>query len=244
MAAPLRLIYRFLPIVFLLFLALALLLASTIWLVLRGSLPQYAGTVDMPALAAPVTVERDAMGSVTLRAQDRHDMVWALGYVHAQERFFEMDLMRRRAAGELAELVGPAALSADRRTRPHRMRARASATLEGLPASQRQLLDTYRDGVNQGLEALNARPFPYLLTGTHPVPWHSEDSVLVVKAMYFTLNDSGNHRELAFSTMHAVLPETAYRFLTASGGAWDAPLIGAASDWPEPPSAEELDLRR
>ncbi len=211
---------------------------------MRGSLPQYEGSVDAAGLTAPVTVERDALGSVTIRAQDRHDMVRVLGYIHAQERFFEMDLMRRRAAGELAELVGPAALSADRKARAHRMRARALATFEGLPAAQRQLLDTYRDGVNQGLEALMARPFPYLLTRTHPVPWRSEDSMLVVKAMYFTLNDSGNHRELGFSTMRAALPEAAYRFLTASGGAWDAPLLGTAFDWPEPPSAEELDLRR
>jgi penicillin amidase len=244
MTAPIRPIYRLLLALPFALLVLVLLSVGGMWLALRGSLPQYEGAIKAAGLTAPVTVERDALGSVTVRAQDRHDMVWALGYVHAQERFFEMDLMRRRAAGELAELVGPAALSTDRRARPHRMRARASATLEGLPAAQRRLLDTYRDGVNRGLEALKARPFPYLLTNTRPVPWRSEDSVLVVKAMYFTLNDSGNHRELAFSTMRAVLPETAYRFLTASGGAWDAPLVGAAFEWPEPPSPEELDLRR
>ncbi len=225
-------------------LTLPLLLTGGTWVALSGSLPQYKGTVDAAGLTAPVTVERDALGSVTVRAQDRHDMVWALGYVHAQERFFEMDLMRRRAAGELAELVGAAALPADRKARVHRMRARALATLEGLPAAQQQLLDAYRDGVNQGLEALGIRPFPYLLTRTRPAPWRSEDSMLVVKAMYFTLNDSGNHRELSFSTMHAALPEAAYRFLTATGGAWDAPLLGTAFHWPDPPSAEELDLRR
>ncbi|MDN5882822.1 MAG: penicillin acylase family protein, partial [Nitrosospira sp.] len=84
------------------FLALALLVMGAAWLMLRGSLPRYGGTVDVAGLAAPVTVERDALGSVTLRAQDRQDAVRALGYVHAQERFFEMDLMRRSAAGELA----------------------------------------------------------------------------------------------------------------------------------------------
>ena len=87
-------------------------------------------------------------------------MIWALGYVHAQERFFEMDLMRRRAAGELAELFGSAALPADRETRKHRMRSRAVAALEQLPDEQRQLLDIYRDGVNHGLDALATRPFP------------------------------------------------------------------------------------
>ena len=240
MIATFRLFYRSL----LAFLILALLLTGAAWLLLHGSLPQYDGAVDVPALTAPVTVERDALGSVTLRAQNRNDLVWALGYVHAQERFFEMDLMRRQAAGELAELFGPLALPADRKNRGHRMRARASATLETLPTAQRQLLDVYRDGVNRGLEALTARPFPYLLTRTHPVAWRNEDSVLVIQAMYFTLNDGSNRRELAFSTMHTTLPETAYRFLVASGGTWDAPLSGTALQWPEPPSAAELDLRK
>ena len=240
MTAAFRLIYRALFA----FLILALLLTGAVWLVLRGSLPQYGGAVDVPALAAPVTVERDALGSVTLRAQNRHDLVWALGYVHAQERFFEMDLMRRSAAGELAELFGPAALPTDRKTREHRMRARASATLEVLPAAQRQLLDVYRNGVNDGLDALTARPFPYLLTHTRPLAWRSEDSILVIQAMYFTLNDASNRRELAFSTMHATLSEAAYRFLIASGGVWDAPLMGTALHWPRPPSVDELDLRK
>ncbi|ARO88625.1 penicillin acylase family protein [Nitrosospira lacus] len=240
MTAALRPIYRLL----LGLLILVLLLIGSAWLVLRGSLPQYDGTMGMTALAAPVIVERDALGSVTLQAQNRHDLIRALGYVHAQERFFEMDLMRRKAAGELAELFGPVALPADRKVRMHRMRARASAILEELPAKQRELLDVYRDGVNEGLAALMVRPFPYLLTRTRPLAWRSEDSILVVKAMYFMLNGGDNHRELAFSTMRAALPEAAYRFLTAGGGAWDAPLIGTAFDWPRLPSASELDLHK
>ncbi|MEO7560093.1 MAG: penicillin acylase family protein, partial [Nitrosospira sp.] len=240
MTATLRPIYRF-PLGLLI---LALILTGIAWLMLRGSLPQYDGTIDMAGLAAPVTVERDTLGSVTLRAQDRHDLVRALGYVHAQERFFEMDLMRRKAAGELAELFGPAAVPADRKARMHRMRARALAILEELPATQRQLLEVYRDGVNEGLDALLTSPFPYLLTRTRPLAWRSEDSILVVKAMYFMLNDGNNRRELAFSTMRAALPEAAYRFLTASGGAWDAPLIGTVLDGPQLPSADELDLRK
>ena len=243
MIATTRPIYRLLLLLLCGMFVLAALLAGGIWQAVRGSLPQYEGTVNAAGLTAPVTVERDALGSVTVRGQDRHDLVWALGYVHAQERFFEMDLMRRKAAGELAELFGPAALPADRKARAHRMRVRAISTLESLPAAQRRLLDAYRDGINQGLNALAVRTFPYLLTRTHPVPWRSEDSMLVVKAMYFTLNDADNHRELAFSTMRAALPETAYRFLTAGGGAWDAPLIGTALRWPDPPSADELDLR-
>ena len=94
-------------------------------------------------------------GTVTITGQSRDDVTWALGFVHAQERFFEMDLMRRSAAGELAELFGTAALPIDRRARVHRMRARAEAGLALAPAQEtRKLIERYRDGVNAGLAAL------------------------------------------------------------------------------------------
>lgn len=213
------------------------------WLALRGSLPLYDGRLTAPALSAAVVVERDALGTVTLRAQNRRDLTWALGYVHAQERFFEMDLLRRRAAGELAELFGPAALPADRTARAHRMRARAQAVLPLLSPDERDQLAAYRDGINAGLNALAVRPFPYLLTRTSPAPWRDEDTPLVVAAMSFTLNDAENKRELAFSELRAALPESAWRFLSAPGGSWDAPIAGSPLDWPATPSVADLDLR-
>ena len=221
--------------------ALALTLLGA-WLALRGSMPLYQGEVRSNALADTVKVERDALGSVTIRAGNRRDMSWALGFVHAQERYFEMDLLRRRAAGELAELFGAVAVPADRAARVHRMRDRMRDTIDRLQPAQREQLDAYRDGVNAGLAALSVRPFAYVLTRNTPVPWRSEDSLLVVAAMAFNLNDAGNKRELAFARMHAALPESAYRFLTASGGAWDAPVAGAELDWPDAPTRQELDL--
>ena len=235
-------VMRFLRRLLVLLSALLILVVLGAWLTLRGSMPRYEGEVVAPALGAPVTVERDALGSVTVRAGSRNDATWALGYVHAQERFFEMDLLRRRAAGELAEIFGAVALPADRTARTHRMRARAQAAYAALPAAQRTLIDTYRDGVNAGLAALSTRPFTYLLTRTAPAAWRSEDSLLVIAAMAFTLNDAENKRELAFAQMHAALPESAFRYLVASGGDWDAPIAGAPLVWPEPPSAAELDL--
>ncbi len=234
-----RLALRFLLILLL----LAVALPTAAWLTLRASLPQYDGVVNATALSDRVIVERDALGTATIRAGSRRDADWALGYVHAQERFFQMDLMRRRSAGELAELFGPVALPADRIARAHRMRARLHDALATLPDDQRAALDAYRDGVNAGLAALSARPFPYLLTQTAPAPWRDEDSLLVIAAMAFTLEDAGNDRELAFAKMRAALPESAYRFLTATGGEWDAPLTGAPLRWPDPPAAAELDLR-
>ena len=213
------------------------------WLALRASLPRYDGEVSSQGIARPVSVERDALGTATIRAQSRTDTAWTLGYVHAQERYFEMDLFRRSAAGELAELFGGAAVPMDRRVRAHRMRARMHHAYETLPPAQRLLNDAYRDGVNAGLAELGARPFEYFLLRTKPAPWRSEDTLLVEAAMAFTLNDAENARELAFSRMHAALPESAYRFLLAHGGEWDAPLSGAELSWPAPPTATELDLR-
>ncbi len=225
------------------FIILVLFAIGTAWVLLRGSLPQYDGTIKLPGLLTAVSVERDSLGSVTIRAQNSLDLTRALGYVHAQERFFEIDLMRRRAAGELAELFGSTVLPVDLEARRYRMRARVSAIFQQLPQDQQQLLDAYRDGVNAGINALTIRPFPYLLTRTKPQVWHSEDSLLVVMAMYLTLNEGSMYRELALSTMHASLPISAYRFLTASGGEWDAPLIGTVMDWPRMPSVDELDLQ-
>ncbi len=222
---------------------LAGLAAAAGWLLLRGSLPHYTGTVHSAAVQQAVQVERDVRGTVTLRGSNRADLDWALGYVHAQERFFQMDLLRRRAAGELAELFGPAALPADRAARPHRMRARLQAAVARLPQDQRARIERYRDGVKAGLDALGVRPFPYLLVRSPPAAWRNEDTLLVVAAMAFTLNDSRNRRELAFSRMQAALPASAFDFLTASGGRWDAPLDGEALVWPAPPRADELDLR-
>ena len=238
MRRSLQLVLRLLAIAAVL--VVALLLAG--WIALRGSLPQYDGTLALRALSAAVEIERDALGSVTIRAQNRRDADRALGYVHAQERFFQMDLMRRQAAGELAELFGAAALPADRIARSHRMRARMQVTLTALPLAQRDALDAYRDGVNAGLAALSTRPFEYLLTHNEPAPWRSEDSLLVAAAMAFTLNDAQDARELGLAQMHAALPQAAFRFLVASGGDWDAPIAGAPFAWPDPPAPAQLDL--
>lgn len=216
---------------------------AAVWLLLRGSLPLYEGHVSSSALAQAVTVERDALGTATIRAASRGDLAWALGYVHAQERYFEMDLLRRRAAGELAELFGAVALPADRAARAHRMRIRMQAAIAALPTGQREQIERYTAGVNAGLAALSARPFAYLLTRNAPAPWRSEDTLLVVAAMAFTLNDAENKRELAYAKMRAALPDSAFRLLTASGGDWDAPLAGAVLPTPDVPAVTDLDLR-
>src|SRR5262252_548078 len=80
------------------------------WLLLRASLPVLDGRVRADGLSATVTVDRDALGVPTISGVDRGDLAYATGFLHAQDRFFQMDLLRRAAAGELSELLGPAGL--------------------------------------------------------------------------------------------------------------------------------------
>lgn len=214
-----------------------------VWL-LRGSLAPLQGEQRVDGLQAPVHVSRDALGVVTIDAASQHDAMRALGLVHAQERYFEMDLMRRSAAGELAELFGSAAVPADQRMRVHRLRARTHAHLAQSAGADPQLLGSYVAGVNQGLAELRVRPWPYLLLRQAPAPWLAEDSVLTGLAMYADLQDPGNQTELAMARIHAVVPPALYALLSHDGSEWDAPLFGAARGNAPLPTAAQLDLRR
>ncbi|HVF34046.1 MAG TPA: penicillin acylase family protein [Candidatus Saccharimonadia bacterium] len=228
---------------FLALLVFALLASAAGWLALRRSLPQLDGEIAISGLTARATAERDALGTVTISAEIRADAMRALGYVHAQERFFEMDRMRRFAAGEISELFGAGALELDRAQRRHRLRARARVALEGEPAAARAELAAYTAGVNAGLAALAARPFPYLVTGTVPVPWKDEDSMLVGYAMFFDLHDEDNARELAIGAMRATLPRVYVDWVFDSTTEWDAPMLGGLRAPARMPRADEIDLR-
>jgi penicillin amidase len=225
--------------------ALLLLLVSTAWWLLAGSRAQLDGERLLPGLTHAVSISRDANGSVTIEGISRSDLSYALGYVHAQERFFEMDLMRRMPAGELSALVGPAALKVDLNHRRHRLRAVAEAAYKQMPVKERRQLDRYRDGVNAGLADLRVRPWEYLLLGSKPQPWRSEDSALVIAAMYLDLNKDGrNERELRMAQMRAVLPGSLVDFLLSPDPDWEAPLRGRLSRYPVVPPANVFDLRQ
>jgi hypothetical protein len=121
---------------------------------LRGSLPRLDGEVPEAGLAARVSISRDARGVPTIEATNRADLAFATGFLHAQDRFFEMDLSRRLAAGELSELFGTVALDQDRKARLFRFRHVAGAVIEQASPEQRALMDAYTRGVNAGLAAL------------------------------------------------------------------------------------------
>lgn len=210
-------------------LLLVLLALLCAWLYLRASLARLDGEVRVPGLGAAVTVERDAAGVPLISGASRVDVAYATGFVHAQERFFQMDLLRRTAAGELAELFGPRALPLDRARRLHRFRARAERTLARLPAAERALLDRYVAGANDGLAALGARPFEYLLIGAAPRPWTASDSLLVVWAMYIDLQGMQEGRELARGWLREHSDAAQLAFLLPEASRWDAALDAAAA---------------
>jgi penicillin amidase len=108
-----------------------------------------------------------------------------------------------------------------------------------LTAAERRVLAAYTEGINAGLEAIAGRPFEYVLLRIDPEPWIEEDSVLVLFAMYFILNDATGVRESARGLVHDTLPAELAAFLTPPGTEWDAPILGEAFDTPPIPKFEE-----
>jgi penicillin G amidase len=152
------------------------------WLysVARTALPQLDGKLQVPGIAASVTVLRDDHGIPTIDAANFDDLFFAQGYVTAQDRLFQMDGMRRFAAGELAEVVGPGALKHDRQQRILGMRLAARKTIETISADDRARIEAYARGVNAYLESHRDRlPIEFRILHYSPKPWIGEDSALI-----------------------------------------------------------------
>jgi penicillin amidase len=237
-------VLRFLRRLLLLLLVVALAAAGAVYFGLRASLPRLDGDVALDGLRAAVTVERDAKGIATIHASDRLDLARATGFLHGQERFFQMDLLRRAGAGELSELVGAVALDTDRHQRRHRMRDVARKALASAKPEEVALLQAYTDGVNAGLRALTAKPFEYYLLKSDPRPWSVDDSELVVYAMFFDLTDEDGDRELKIQTIRDSLPPEVAQFLMPPGTQWDAPIVGEARTPSPIPAADVYDLHK
>ncbi len=149
--------------------------------------------------------------------------------MHAQERFFQMDLLRRSTAGELAALIGPRVLALDRAQRPFDYRRRARELLARLPPREQAWLAAYAEGVNAGLADLRSRPPEYWLLGARPDAWTAEDTLLVVLGFYTRLSNNDVY-ERPQGVLHSALPEPLYEFLTPSTSRFDRPLVGAEGD--------------
>ena len=223
---------------------LAVAAAAAAYLSVRGSLPQLDGDLAAPGLGATTTIERDALGMVTITGTRRVDVAYATGYVHAQDRFFQMDLARRMSAGRLAEVFGDQALELDRRNSIHRFETVAAKVLERLPATERAVLEAYAEGVNAGLDALQVRPFEYLLLRQRPQHWQARDSLLVVYTMFLQLNDSRADSDRQRGLLQAALPPGVFRFVYSVSPEWEAPVDGLVAAAAPMPGRESYDLRR
>ncbi|MEY4939038.1 MAG: hypothetical protein RIQ93_773 [Verrucomicrobiota bacterium] len=191
---------------------------------MRASLPRLEGAAVVAGLSAPATIFRDSLGVPTIRGDSRADVARALGWLHAQDRFFQMDVLRRNSAGELAEAFGRRGLARDRANRRHGFRKLAQQVVANLPPRHREILEAYTAGVNAGLRDLGARPFEYYVARELPQPWRPEDTILVAYTMTLDLQDETGRYEKTLMTLRDQLGKDALAFFAPVAGPDDAAL--------------------
>ena len=191
---------------------LLVVVAGTGIFVVRHSFPSYDGTIELPGLDADVEVVRDTNGIPQIYADRPSDLFAAQGYVHAQDRFFEMDFRRHVTSGRLSELFGESALETDKFVRTLGWRRVAEKELGLLAPATRQYLDDYARGVNAYLDqhsgsGLSLEYAVLSLKGTEyrPEPWTAADSLAWLKAMAWDLSANMND-EIARTKLAGTVP--------------------------------------
>jgi penicillin amidase len=177
---------RFVALVVLPILALAIVAVIGLW----KSLPHTGGQLNVTGLRAPVSVARDEKSIPDIRASNDHDAYFALGFVHAQDRLWQMEMTRRTGAGRLSEVLGEPSLSSDITMRRLGLYDNAKKILQGLDQSSRAVLQAYVNGVNAGATALSVLPVQFHLVGMRPEPWRAEDSLVMMQMMAWQLSSN------------------------------------------------------
>ena len=230
----------------LLLLAVAAAGAGYLWI--RGSLPAIDGERAGPGLAAPVEIVRDRHGIPHVLARNEEDALFALGYVHAQDRLWQMEMNRRIGAGRLAEVLGSAALDTDRLLRVLGLHRRAKATLPHLEPESRRRIAAYVGGVNAWIETREG-PLPpeFLLLGFEPDAWTAADTLVWARVMALDLGREWA-RDLMRLRMSKLLPPdrildfyTPYRPDKPRGVVLPGPPVAAAATMNDPPAAGAQD---
>jgi penicillin amidase len=171
---------------------LVALASATYWYAWRP-LAQTSGEISAP-ISAPATVSRDALGVPHIQASSVEDALFLQGFATAQDRMWQMDALRRLAAGELAEVVGKSALESDREARRLRLGHIAEQAEKALPPEDRAALDAYARGVNFYLQTHRGNlPIEFTLLNYSPRPWSKRDTLLAGLHMYRTLTTSWRH---------------------------------------------------
>lgn len=162
---------------------------SYCWYVARSALPQLDGRLQVAGLSAPVTVTRDMHGVPTIEAATLDDLFFAQGFVTAQDRLWQMDVMRRFGAGELSEILGEDLLKLDREQRILGMRTAAKKSLDMASLRDRANFEAYARGVNAYINMRSGNlPLEFRILGYKPKPWLAEDSIVIANSMVKDLN--------------------------------------------------------
>ena len=209
-------------------LALLVILAGGAWFVSWGVLAPRApvsGELSIAGLEHPVTVVRDARGIPYVRAASLHDAFEAQGYLEAQSRLFQMDVVRRFVAGRLAEIFGPGLLAIDVRHREIGMEALADRMYARARPDERLALDAYAQGVNAAI-ARGPLPVEFRVLLYRPRPWRPEDSLLCGMATVLDLTHTWNQILLRTRIDRAVGGAVGRALYAITDPRYDAPLSG------------------
>ena len=203
-------------------LALSGLMLGSAYFYARQSLPQTEGQIRLAGLSKPVEIVRDVYGVPHIYAASHEEAYFALGFAHAQDRLWQMEMSRRIGAGRLAEILGPAALETDRFLRTLGVYRAAQASLERLDDETRRILDSYAAGVNAFLANDPVLPPEFLILGVKPERWASVDSVTWTKMMAWDLGRNFHDELLRMRLLKTMPLARVQEFLPPYPG--DAPL--------------------
>jgi penicillin amidase len=184
----LRIILRVFCWVFTIFIIAA---AALTWRFIYRPLPQTDGSISLPGLQHEVTVERDLWGVPHIRAASVEDLAEAQGYVMAQDRLWQMDLLRRVARGQLSEILGPRTITIDKEFRTYGFARAAERDFSLLDPESRNVMQAYARGVNQFIfQHKKNLPLEFSLLGYEPALWQPSDTLAISAYMYRTLTDT------------------------------------------------------
>src|SRR5580692_6521096 len=172
-------------------LVLVVVAGAVAWWFIYRPLPQLDGSISLPGLQKEVAVERDNWGVPHIRASSLEDAVEAQGYVMAQDRLWQLDLMRRASRGQLSEIVGPLALKSDKQFRTLGFSRAAERDFAAMDKDSRALMEAYAHGVNAFIEQhQKSLPLEFTLLKYKPQPWQPTDSLVIAGYMYQTLTNT------------------------------------------------------
>ena len=202
--------------------ALVIAFALFYWVAIRP-LAVTSGAVTAPG-APSAEAGRDRLGVPHIEAKSVEDAVWVQGYVTAQDRLWQMDVLRRISAGELAEVLGPAMVSLDSDSRALGFRRAARAAVEHLPPADRSMIEAYRRGVNAFIESHRGNlPLEFQLLRYQPRPWEAADSILIGMHMFRTLTNTWKDELMKRALLERATPEQVEAMLPVRSGREVAP---------------------